>query len=286
MTGPPAARPAFPPPRLRRARHRLRSRVFTSPLYLPYARLRFSRDPSPAVVGARTELVIDGYFRSANTFAVYAFQLGQDRPVRLAHHLHAPAQLLAAARRGLPALLLIREPRDAILSELLYDRGVTIRGALAAYHQFYVCLLPSIDRFVVGEFGQVTTDLGGVTRQLNERFGTRFAEVTPTAAGRRECFELMRQRGTLSPVLLGFESGLVSRDELRAQLPAIARQPRPAHLREAWVPSGHRARLTAALAQDWLAPDLAQPREQAEHVYQEVLAAAACHTGAHARAGG
>ena len=61
--------------------------------------------------------MIDGYTRSASTYAVYAFQLSQARPVRVAHHLHAPAQLIEAARRGVPTLMVIREPRGALLAQ-------------------------------------------------------------------------------------------------------------------------------------------------------------------------
>lgn len=43
-------------------------------IYLPIAR-RTYRVHSPEVINSKTELVIGGYIRSANTFAVYAFQL-------------------------------------------------------------------------------------------------------------------------------------------------------------------------------------------------------------------
>src|SRR6266702_5655357 len=103
----------------RRARHRVRARVCEYPgLYLPFARHKYP-GPSPEVISSVTEFVIDGYTRSASTFAVYALQLSQDKPVRLAHHLHAPAQLIRAARRGVPALVLIRESQGAILSKLI-----------------------------------------------------------------------------------------------------------------------------------------------------------------------
>ena len=72
----------------RRARHRLRTYLSERPaLYLPLARRRYP-GPSPEVIGPDTEFVIDGYTRCASTFAVYALQLSQQRPVRLAHHLH------------------------------------------------------------------------------------------------------------------------------------------------------------------------------------------------------
>ena len=163
-------------------------------LYLPFARQKYP-GPSPEVIGPETELVIDGYTRSATTFAVYALQLSQTKPVRLAHHLHAPAQLIEAARRGVPALLLIREPQAAILSQVVREPWVSVSGALIAYSRFYTCLLPYRDRFVVGEFERVIHDFGGVVRQLNARFGTNFTEFVHTEARVRECLELVRAAG-------------------------------------------------------------------------------------------
>jgi len=253
---------------LRRARHRLRARVSGYPaLYLPFARHKYP-GPSPEVISSQTDLVIDGYTRSATTFAVYAFQLSQDRPVRLAHHLHAPAQLITAARRGVPALALIREPRGAVLSQLTQEPDVALRDALAAYSRFYACLLPYRDSFVVGEFGEVTRDFGAVVRRLNARFGMSFAEFRHTEANMRECFELIKLRGTSSTILFGFESGTVTRDQLRRELPALEHSP-VLDGTEDWIPSGDRERAKAALGEQWQRPSLTRLRERAEQVYQQ-----------------
>src|SRR2546423_5675421 len=203
-----------------RARHLLRTRMSEHPnLYLPLARRRYP-GPSPEVISSETELVIDGYTRSATTFAVYALQLSQDRPVRLAHHLHAPAQLIQAARLDVPALLLIRQPEGAILSQLIREPKVALRDALLAYTRFYSCLLRYRAKFVVGDFEEVTHDFGSVIRRVNARFGTSFAEFEHTDDRVRECLELIKLRGTLSKTLLGFESGLASLGELLGELGA------------------------------------------------------------------
>jgi hypothetical protein len=247
----------------RRARHRLRARVSEVPaVYLPFARRKYP-GPSPEVIGPATELVIDGYTRSASTFAVYALQLAQPEPVRLAHHLHAPAQLIAAARRGVPALAVIREPQGAILSQLIREPGVALRDALIAYARFYECLQPWQASFVVADFEEITTDFPTVVRRLNQRFGMTLHESGPDVA---RCFELIKLRSTLSPVLLGFESGTVTAAELRAGLAALARQPAPTP--EAWVPSRERQAAKAALNAQWERPGLATLRERAHAVYR------------------
>jgi hypothetical protein len=236
-------------------------------MYLPFARHKYP-GPSPQVISSRTELVIDGYTRSATTFAVYALQLSQETPVRLAHHLHAPAQLIEAARRGIPALLLIREPQGAILSQLIREPGVTLGDALVAYSRFYTCLLPYRDNFVVGEFEQVTHEFGRVVRRLNARFGTSFVEFVHTDANLRKCLEFIKLRGTFSKTVLGFESGEVTRDQLRRELQSVACGAKPPEERDAWIPSEDRERAKAALREQWLQPSLAKLRDRAQQVYQ------------------
>jgi len=255
----------------RRARHRLRTYVCGHPLgYLAFARRKYTGH-DVEVIGPGTELVIDGFTRSATTFAVYAFQLSQDAPIRLAHHLHAPAQLIAAARRGIPAVALIREPRGAVLSQLVQEPDVALPDALLAYSRFYERLMPYRKSFVTGEFRQVTTDFGMVIRQLNERFGTNFTEFMHTDVNVRQCFELSDLRETMAPGLLGFESGLLTRDQLGRELESIRGAARK-YERESWIPSEKREQAKGAFRDQWLRPSLAKLRGRAEQAYQEFLA--------------
>ena len=264
----PRARPTI----TRRARHRLRIRMSEIPgLYLPFARRKYP-GPSPEVISAATELVIDGDTRCASTFAVYALQLAPPVPVRLAHHLHAPAQLIAAARAGVPALAVIREPRGAILSQLVREPDVAMRDALIAYARFYERLLRYRGRLVAADFEEVTKNFGAVTRRVNDRFGTTFAEFEPTEQNISRCFELIKLRGTLSPVLLGFESGTVTAEDLLPEIALLARTGPPGGPgtgAEAWIPSTDRDRSKAALREQWDQPALALLRERAQWAYDE-----------------
>jgi hypothetical protein len=255
-----------------RLRHVLRTRISEHPaLYLPFARRKYP-GPSPKVIGPETELVIDGYTRSASTFAVYAFQLAQERPVRIAHHLHAPAQLMAAARMGVPALTLIREPEGAILSQLVQEPDVALRDALVAYARFYSCLLPCRASLVVADFDEVTRDFGAVIRRLNERFGTSFAEFVHTEGNMRECFDLIQERPTLSKTLLSFESGTVALSELRRARQHSVLPPQPPSSMDAWIPSAERERSKAVLREQWRQPGLSELRTRAEAVYWRFVA--------------
>lgn len=122
------------------------------------------------------EIVIEGFPRSGNTFAVIAFQSAQPRLVSVAHHVHAPAPVITAARFGIPAVVLIRQPEEAILSLTLRYPHITIRQALRGYVRFYGVLASRPRTFVVAPFDRVVSDFGAVIRDVNSLYGTSFAE--------------------------------------------------------------------------------------------------------------
>ena len=122
-----------------------------------------------------TEVVIESFPRCASSFAVAAFRLAQEpHASRIAHHTHMPAQVIAACRRGVPTLVLTRAPEDAVLSHVLFTRGLTPRASLRGYLRFYEPLLAYRSRFVVGTFDEVIASFGGVVERLNARFATTF----------------------------------------------------------------------------------------------------------------
>lgn len=257
--------------RIRRVRHRVRTLGSEHPVpYLAFARRKYP-GPSPKVLDDRTRVVIDGYTRSASTFAVYAFQVAQRQPVPMAHHLHAAAQIRAAARRGLPTIVVIREPRGAVLSQVVREPGVDLLDALHAYRRFHRSLLPVRDHVVVADFSDVTADFGGVVRRLNARFATTYGCFGGTEAERALVNRLIEQRPTLSPVLLGFESGEVGLDEVLAE---VERLEAAGHGDPTWVPSADRERAKAELAGWWSSPLVATARRRAEESYRAFLGSA------------
>jgi hypothetical protein len=254
-----------------RARAVVRTHFSEHPsVYLPFARRKYP-GPSPEVIGPESELVIDGFTRSATTYAVYALQLAQQRPVRLAHHLHAPAQLIAAARMQVPALALIREPEGAILSLVVREPWVDMRDATAAYTRFYRALMPYRDCFVVGEFRDVTESFPAVVERLNARYGLSLDVPELSPDFERQRVELMRLRPTLWPTLLGFESGTVTLAELEREREHHGDPQQAAADDDLWVPSAARDSSKAALRSRWGSAQLRRLRVGAESAYRDFV---------------
>lgn len=154
-----------------------------TPIFLPTVRFRPAlREPEDRRpwVSRTTEIVIEGYPRSGNTFAVVAFRLAQGREVEIAHHLHAAAQIKRAARLDVPAIVLIREPSEAILSVVVRDPHASMRWALRSYIRFYAAVTPYLEKTVVAPFSKVTSDLASIIQMVNTRYGTSFKEFVST----------------------------------------------------------------------------------------------------------
>jgi hypothetical protein len=168
-------------------------------LFLPMAHFKRQRRKSVDWLTANpvskdTEIVIEGFPRSANTFATVAFYMMQNREVKMAHHIHAPSQLIAAARQKIPAILLVREPADSVLSLVIRLPCLTLAQACRGYIRFYKPLLEYKESCVVAPFEQVTHHYDQVLMAVNQRYGKNFTLFTPSEENTQRCFEIIEER--------------------------------------------------------------------------------------------
>jgi hypothetical protein len=144
------------------------------------------------LVNDDTDICIEGFPRSANSFAVAAFRHAQDKPVGIAHHNHVPAPVLTAVQNGLPTVVLIRDPVEAVISNrglqlqigAVEDKPmpmhVTFEMHLQGWLSFYRTVERVKDRVVIALFEDVISDFGTIIDRVNERFGTSFASFHHT----------------------------------------------------------------------------------------------------------
>jgi hypothetical protein len=82
--------------------------------------------------------------------------------------------VIRASRWRIPTLVLIRKPRDAVLSFAIRD-PIPVDQALRYYLSFYETVEGYHDAYVLGTFEEVTGDFGLVIQRINDRFGTNFS---------------------------------------------------------------------------------------------------------------
>jgi hypothetical protein len=177
-----------------------------------------------------TAIVIEGFLRSGNTFSVAAFAISNGRELHVGRHLHGAPHLLRAARLGVPAIVLIREPRDAVASYLVRRPTLRADDAVLEYLDFYRTAWRAHEEFVVGLFDSVVSDFGGVISEVNRRFGTAFVPYETTDANQTAAFALVEEmnriecRGEVVETHVGRPS--VEREESKAEIRALLAQPR------------------------------------------------------------
>lgn len=139
-----------------------------------------------------TDLVIDGFPRSGNTYCRYAFDFANDHRYRVASHLHTPRSIKRAARLGVPRLVLIRDPHDAVASLVECEPDLGIERAAKLFHRYYHSLYWSRTPTVVALFDSVIADFGKVVGRVNDAYGTDFI---PPGGNRDEVEATMRKAG-------------------------------------------------------------------------------------------
>jgi len=154
------------------------------------ARARSRKGLTPVSWGV--ELVIEGFPRSANSFAVTAFEFAQERRVRISHHFHMAGNVIYAARRNIPVLLLIRDPLDAVPSYMLYE-SASADVALDYYINFHRSVLPYSDKLCIANFNEVIEDFGAVIERLNRKFGLGYGPFENSEENVSYCFQKCEQ---------------------------------------------------------------------------------------------
>lgn len=153
-------------------------------------------DGASRALNSQTDIVIDAFPRSGNSFATVAFQTAQTKKVAVAHHFHAAASILYAAKRSIPVLTFIRNPDDACVSFALLRRTADLRSVFQEYLTFYELILPVREKLVVARFETVIRDLGIVVQKLNEVYGTDFTPFLHTPENAAHVEAILAKRTT------------------------------------------------------------------------------------------
>lgn len=150
-------------------------------LFSTFWKLKENRHLQRRVVRRGDAAVIEGFPRSANTFASVAFSMSQQSAVLFGNHFHSPAQFQLARKYKVPALLLMREPLDAAKSYVLFSGGrITAIEALLRYIGFHTPLIDIQGSFVVARFEEVISDFSKPIERLNSQFNVNFSTFSHT----------------------------------------------------------------------------------------------------------
>lgn len=178
------------------------------------------------------DLWIDGFPRSANTFAAKSFQLANPS-VKIRSHRHLPPFVIQSLRDGKPGMLMMRRPEDAVLSWAIFWQ-VRVDICLDYYLDFHRALLPHVPDLFLARFEEVTTRFDEVIQRFNRHFGTNYTPMMHDAETLARCHaemdrELIEWRGFVDEMRIPRPSpqrAAVKRDVAQRlrESPALARK--------------------------------------------------------------
>jgi len=123
----------------------------------------------------KTDLIIEGYPRSANTFSKVVVELSNPR-VSIAHHMHSRAQIVRGIKYQIPTIVLLRNPKDAI-SSLIIKTALSnnnLDRMISEYAYYYSVFYREIESFIGSIF---LVNFESVTKSPNqfiESIGQRY----------------------------------------------------------------------------------------------------------------
>ena len=154
--------------------------------HLPMARRKWERwkkskqlDESPSeVINQETSVVVDGFPRSGNSFLVALLKVSQASSLKFSHHLHSAAHIKEGVRRNLPTIVILRDPREAVLAYVAYDQNVPLKESLRDWISFYRQVL-KLDsrRYIIANFKDFVEDGNKVIVNAEDRFPGVFSRI-------------------------------------------------------------------------------------------------------------
>ncbi len=172
-------------------------------------------------VSGQTGVVIEGFPRSANSYAVVAFKLVNPE-VPIGHHLHVPIQLMQACRFEIPAVLVLRAPEEAVASFMVFQGSFNADIYLKTYIRFHKLLQPCLEQIVVVSFETVISDINRMITALNQKYDKQFMLINSPTDREGEIFEKLKK------VNARFFGNAVSKsmypDQSRARMKVLAQR--------------------------------------------------------------
>jgi len=185
--------------------------------------LYLSKSRKNGIIRKDSDICIEGFQRSGNTFFHFSF-MRLNRQANIAHHLHASAQVIKAIQQGTPTIVLIRNPLEAVASLMVKDLNLTVESGLKSYMDFYKNLMPHRSKFVVGKFEEVIDQPGLLVKQINEQFKQEFQYEILNDNKRANLKEQIKKKNLRNKITAGWERSSIPNEQKEAAKQVVKKQ--------------------------------------------------------------
>jgi len=134
-----------------------------------------------------TQLYVDGYPRSGNTFLVYLIRETYP-PIKMVHYLHVIASLKIPLAKKIPTYIIVRDPYESISSNYLkryayrkQPNGLIehlLDDLISEYFDYYTFVIGKINEIKIVPFRKLidSAQLPAIMPELNKTFAAGFSD--------------------------------------------------------------------------------------------------------------
>lgn len=121
-----------------------------------------------------TEITMDGFQRSGNSFATYQF-INENKDLNIAHHRHINTQIIFSAENNIPTIVFIRDPIDTIISAFfVQESAISFEIIIKSWINFYEPIMRYKNKIVVSNFDSTINNFDKIINQLNIKYDSKF----------------------------------------------------------------------------------------------------------------
>lgn len=117
-----------------------------------------------------TDIVVEGFPRSSNTFLTVALTKLLGEGVSIANHYHSSAQFSLGYKLKKPMVLVVREPLNCLVSNLLYYPNRSREEIVDDYILFHENIKQYLPDIFVVDFNDVTTNPLALIAKISDEF--------------------------------------------------------------------------------------------------------------------
>lgn len=137
-------------------------------------------------VSKATDITVEGFPRSSNSYLSRLVRHLNPK-LQIATHLHSNVNILQSLKWNIPTVVLIRNPKDAIVSLAALSHEIDTRNnnplrkidfdkSIRDYIRFYKPLLKSKNKFITAHFNEVVTNPVAIIKEINAKTTLNLSE--------------------------------------------------------------------------------------------------------------
>tara|TARA_B100000963_G_scaffold302596_1_gene275576 strand:- start:18269 stop:19021 length:753 start_codon:yes stop_codon:yes gene_type:complete len=154
----------------------------------------FKRDKLKNLVKKDTDIVVEGFPRSANTYLSTCLEEANKKELKLASHLHDIVQLYFGKKYSIPIFIVFRKPLESLISFKMKFPKSDLNTMSNIYIKFYSYAIENSDHINFIDFSDATTKTDIVVEKILSSLPSKSRSGKILKVDQRKVFSIIKEK--------------------------------------------------------------------------------------------